>query len=98
MRTRTIVTTGLLTLMLCAGLLLRPSLAQTAATGPSCITTIAGNTCLAQCIGSLQQSCGADAGCHQTVAAAVSMLAETPAGTAMCAAEVANAKAVCGCS
>ncbi len=70
-----------------------------AADARSCITTVAGDTCLAQCIGTLTTDmCGPDnASCHQTVAAALQMLASTPAGTPVCAAAVANARAVCGC-
>jgi hypothetical protein len=63
----------------------------------SCISTVAGDTCLAQCIGNLQLDCGSDPACHQAVAAAIQMLASTPAGTDMCDAAVANARAVCEC-
>jgi hypothetical protein len=73
-------------------------LAPTLASARSCITTVAGDTCLAQCIGDLQQACGSDPACHQAVAAAIQILASTSAGTAICDAAVENAMTVCGCS
>ena len=82
---RTLVAACLLALML---------FAPTLASARSCITTVAGDTCLAQCIGDLQQVCGS---CHQAVAAAIQILASTSAGTDICDAAVENAKAVCGC-
>ena len=85
---RTLVAACLLALML---------FAPTLASARSCITTVAGDTCLAQCIGDLQQVCGSDPACHQAVAAAIQILASTSAGTDMCDAAVENAKAVCGC-
>jgi hypothetical protein len=93
---RRIVTAGLLALVLFV-----PNLARAA----SCITTVAGDTCLAQCIGNLvpnaQQMCGSDPACHQAVSAAIAAafqaLTSAPAGTPLCAAAVANAKATCGC-
>lgn len=69
----------------------------TVASARSCTSTVAGDTCLAQCIGDLQQNCGGDPACHQAVAAALQLLASTDAGTPLCAAAVANARAVCGC-
>jgi hypothetical protein len=72
-------------------------LAPTLASARSCITNVAGDTCLAQCIGELQQACESDPACHQEVAAALQILASTPAGTPICDAAVANAMAVCGC-
>jgi len=85
---RRIAAAGMLTVML---------LAPTLASAASCITTVAGDTCLARCIGNLQQNCGSDSACHQNVAAALQVLASTPAGTPMCAAAVENARATCGC-
>ena len=93
---RRMVTVGLLALMLFV-----PNLASAV----SCITTVAGNTCLSQCIGNLvpnaQQACGSDPACHQAftalLTAALQALASSPAGTPMCAGAVALAKAVCGC-
>ena len=67
------------------------------ASARSCITTVAGDTCLAQCIGDLQLDCGPDPACHQAVAAAIQILASTSAGTPMCDAAVENARTVCGC-
>jgi hypothetical protein len=64
-------------------------LAPTLASARSCITTVAGDTCLAQCIGELQQACESDPVCHQEVAATIRPL--TVPST------VANAMAVCGC-
>src|SRR5262245_41705470 len=66
-----------------AAMLLAPTVASAAR---SCITNVAGDTCLAHCIGDLQQGCGNDPACHQEVAAALQMLASTPAGTPLCAA------------
>jgi hypothetical protein len=93
---QTIARAGLLTIIL-SGLLL---LHAATASARSCITTVAGDTCLTKCIGTLTTDvCGHDnAACHQMVAAALNILASTPAGTEMCAAAVANAKATCGCS
>jgi hypothetical protein len=85
---RTLVAASLLALMLFA-----PALAS----ARSCITIVAGDTCLAQCIGDLQQACGSDPVCHQQVAAALQNLASSSAGTAICDAAVADARAVCGC-
>jgi hypothetical protein len=90
---REIVRAGLFTLALCAALLLRASLAS----GASCITTVAGDVCLAQCIGSQQQACGSDPVCHQGIAAVLQMLARARADTAGCADLVANVRQVCGC-
>ena len=90
---REIVRAGLFTVALCAALLLRGSLAS----GASCITTVAGDVCLAQCIGSQQQACGSDPVCHQGIAAALRMLAGASADTAECADLVANVRQVCGC-
>lgn len=84
-------------MLVAACLLALMLLAPTLASARSCITTVAGDTCLAQCIGDLQQVCGSDAACHQAVAAALQILASTPAGTPVCDAAVANARDVCGC-
>jgi len=91
---RTIVTAGL-ALVVCIAPLLRPSLAN--ASAKACITTLAGDTCLAQCIGDLQRTCGSDPACHQSIAAAIQFLATTRANTDDCADAVANVRQVCGC-
>ena len=52
---RTLVAACLLALML---------FAPTLASARSCITIVAGDTCLAQCIGDLQQACGSDPVCY----------------------------------
>jgi hypothetical protein len=91
---RTIVTAGLLALMLLPAQLLRP----TVASAHTCITTVAGDTCLAACIGTLQLGCGSDPACHQAIAADLKLLASTPAEeTDVCAALVAAARQTCGC-
>ena len=92
---RTIAIAGLLTVIFSGLLLLHAATAD----ARSCITTVAGDTCLSTCIGTLTTDlCGPDnAGCHQMVAAALQILASTPASTDLCAAAVANAKATCGC-
>jgi hypothetical protein len=69
----------------------------TSASARSCITTVAGDTCLATCIGDLEEVCGSDPVCHQDIAAALEVLASTPAGTPLCEAAVENALAVCDC-
>ena len=91
---RTIAKAGLLTIIGSA-VLLHP----VTASARTCITTVAGDTCLATCVGNLTtEVCGPDnAACHQAVAAALQILASTPAGTPLCDAAVANAKAMCGC-
>jgi hypothetical protein len=86
---RTIVAACLLALIQFA-----PTVASAAR---SCITTVAGDTCLATCIGNLQEVCGSDAACHQEIAAALQILASTKADTLICEGAVENAKAVCGC-
>jgi hypothetical protein len=90
---RTLITAGILTFMLCNAALMHPRVANAA----SCITVVAGDTCLAQCIGALQLGCGDDPACHQSVAAALQVLASTRAGTPECDAAVANARDVCEC-
>jgi hypothetical protein len=86
---RTIVTAGLLALML---------LGPTVASAHTCITTVAGDTCLAACIGTLQLACGSDPACHQSIAADLRLLASTPAEeTEACSTLVAAMKQTCGC-
>jgi hypothetical protein len=88
------VVVGLLGLLLSAG----PLLATTAeAATRSCIVNLAGNVCLAQCIGDLQQGCGSDPACHQGVAAALQALASVPDETEACAAAISAALAACDC-
>jgi hypothetical protein len=95
---RTIVTAGLLAIMLCGALLISPDVATAARSdSASCISTVAGDTCLAHCIGNLQRDCEPSPACHQEVAAAIQALASTPAGSPMCAELVAAAKDTCGC-
>jgi hypothetical protein len=88
---RTIAAAGLLALLLCAS-------AQPAQAARSCITTIAGDTCLAQCIGQIELICGSDPECHQVLAQDLQFLATARAGTLDCAFAVAAAQAACGCS
>src|SRR4030095_5607063 len=64
----------------------------------SCISTVAGDTCLAQCIGNLQLDCGSHPACHQAVAAAIQMLASAPVGTDMCEAAVDTPRCVGECA
>ncbi len=80
------------------GLLLSASLVIPAgAAARSCITNLVGNVCLAQCIGTLQQSCGSDVACHQTIVDALQALASTPDETPACDAAVSAALAACDC-
>ena len=92
------VTAGLLTIMLCVSQLISPDRATAAPNASaSCITTVAGDTCLAHCIGNLQRDCEPSPACHQEIAAALQALASTPAGTPLCSELVAAAKDTCQC-
>jgi hypothetical protein len=90
---RKIVTASVLTAALSAVPLLLP----TSASGQSCITTVAGDVCLAQCIGAQQLACGSDPACHQSIAAVLKMLANARAGSADCSTVVAMVRQACDC-
>ena len=68
-----------------------------AAGGAPCISTAAGEVCLAQCIGTQQQACGSDAACHRAVSGVIQSLARAKAGTAECDDLVAMVEGACGC-
>jgi hypothetical protein len=93
MRTpRSTAIAGLMGMALCVGLAPAP-----ASAARSCITNLAGDVCLAQCIGTLQQECGSDVECHQGVAAALQALASASDESEACAAALAVAVAACDC-
>ena len=90
---RPMATGGPLLLACCTIMLLQP----TVATGASCITTVAGDVCLAKCIGAQEQACGSDVACHKGISAVLQMLGRTHADTEDCANLVGNIRQVCGC-
>jgi hypothetical protein len=92
-RRTTLVMAGLLAFVLYAGALLRPGTASAA----SCVTTVAGDVCIAQCIGEQQRLCGHDHTCHKDIADVIQSVAKARAGTTQCADLVAMVRQVCGC-
>jgi hypothetical protein len=104
MRTqRTIVTAGLLTVILTTALWLLPAGGH-ATPRPSCATVIArsGNTCVATCFGDAHLFCESDPACLQLVAQIARDLASSAAGTDACDEAVAEVEAfaatVCLCT
>ena len=96
MRAHRLALMGGLLLAVCTFPLLRPTAAG--ARGPTCITTVAGDTCLATCIGTQQRACGSDSACHRGIAAVLQSIARTPADSSDCADLVAMIEQVCGCA
>src|SRR3989442_13641668 len=78
-------------------LLLVSVLGPGVASGASCISTLAGDVCVAQCIGTQQQACGSDRACHRDVAAFLRRVARAEADSADCTDLLATIQQVCEC-